>query len=182
LFALVILLVLVLVSQPASVHAAQRSKNEGAHLLRGLASLDKDRHEDAIKEFNQAIVANPKDPEPRYQLGLTLWKLGRTMEASTNFVRSLQLAPNHTLAQYYLGRTFLQAEDLPKAVEAFEKVIQIGNGKPVQDEHFQLGFGKVERIARLPARSHQPAVAGLRVPESWRTSESTGNLRVVSQL
>ena len=115
----IILLVLVLVSQPASVHAVQRSTNEEAHLLRGLASLDKDRHEDAIKEFNQAIVANPKDAEPRYQLGLAQWKLGRPTEASANFVRALQLAPDHALAQYYLGRTFLQAQNLPKAVEVF---------------------------------------------------------------
>ena len=138
-YPLIILLVLVLVSQPASVHAVQRSKNEEAHLLRGLASLDKDRHEDAIKEFNQAIVANPKDAEPRYQLGLAQWKLGRPIEASANFVRALQLAPDHALAQYYLGRTFLQAQNLPKAVESFEKVIQLANGKPVVDEFFQLG-------------------------------------------
>jgi len=135
----IVLLILTLVSQLAPVHAIQRSKNEEAHLLRGLAHMDKDRHEDAIKEFNQAIVANPKEAELRYQLGLAQWKLGKSTEASASFVRALQLAPDHALARYYLGRTFLQAQNLPKGIESFEKVIQSGSGKPVMDEYFQLG-------------------------------------------
>ena len=133
------LLVFILVSLPAPVQAVQQSKNVEAHLLRGLAYLDKDRYDDAIKEFSQAITANRKDAEPRYQLGLAQWKLGRPTEASANFVKALQLVPNHALAWYYLGRTFLQAENLPKAVESFERVIQSANGKPTVDEYFQLG-------------------------------------------
>ena len=133
------LLVFILVSLPAPVQAVQQSKNVEAHLLRGLAYLDKDRYDDAIKEFSQAITANPKDAEPRYQLGLAQWKLGRPTEASANFVQALQLVPNHALAWYYLGRTFLQAENLPKAVESFERAIQSANGKPAVDEYFQLG-------------------------------------------
>ncbi len=145
----------------ASVHAVQQSKNADAHLLRGLAFLDKDRHEDAIKEFSQAITANPKDAEPRYQLGLAQWKLGRPTEASANFVRALQLAPDHALAQYYLGRTFLQAQNLPKAVESFEKVIQLANGKPVVDEFFQLG--KVYLTLKKTADAIRVLEAGTKV-------------------
>jgi len=138
-FAAIILLVFSLVSHPASSHAVQQSKKAEAHLLRGLAYLDKDRHEEAIKEFNQVIALNSKGAEARYQLGLAQWKLGRPTEASANFVRALQLAPDHASARYYIGRTFLQAQNLPKAIESFEKVIQLGNDKPVVDEYFQLG-------------------------------------------
>ncbi len=126
----IILLVFILVSQPASVQAVQQSKNADAHLLRGLAFLDKDRYEEAIKEFSQSIATNPKGAEALYQLGLAQWKLGRPTEASANFVRALQLAPDHALARYYLGRTFLQAENLPKAVESFEKAIQLPTENP----------------------------------------------------
>ncbi|MCI0422708.1 MAG: tetratricopeptide repeat protein [Acidobacteria bacterium] len=137
-FPLIILLVFILVS-PAQFHAVQQSRSTDAHLLRGLAFLDKDSYEEAIKEFSRSVAANPKDAEPRYQLGLAQWKLGRPTEASANFVQALQLAPHHALAWYYLGRTFLQAENLPKAVESFEKAIQSANGKPAVDEYFQLG-------------------------------------------
>ena len=138
-FAPIILLVFILLSQPAPFHAVQQSRNTDAHLLRGLAFLDKDRYEEAIMEFSQSVTTNPKGAEALYQLGLAQWKLGRPTEASANFVRALQLAPDHALARYYLGRTFLQAENLPKATESFEKAIQLGNGKPLVDEYFQLG-------------------------------------------
>lgn len=133
------LTVLALAPLPVLCQDLRQSTNADAHLLRGVALLDKDRYEEAIKEFNQAIAANSKGAEALYQLGLAQWKLGRPTEASASFVRALQLAPDHALARYYLGRTFLQAQNLPKAIESFEKVIQLGNGKPVVDEYFQLG-------------------------------------------
>ena len=138
----------------------QQSRNADAHLLRGLAFLDKDRYEDAIKEFSQSIAANPKGAEALYQLGLAQWKLGRPTDAAANFVGALQLAPDHPLARYYLGRTFLQAQNLPKAIESFEKVIQLG-GKPAVDEHFQLG--KAYLTLKKPADAIRILEAGTKV-------------------
>src|SRR5262245_23290393 len=134
-----IFLALISPVRTASPEDIQQSKNAEACVLRGQASLDKDRFDDAAKEFTKAVALRPTDVQARYQLGLTFWKLGRSGEASAHFMRALQLAPNHTLARYYLGRTFLQAENVLKAVESFEKVIQLANGKPIQDEYFQLG-------------------------------------------
>lgn len=156
-----ILLVFILGSHPALSQAIQLIKNADAHLLRGQAFLDKDRYEDAIKEFSQSIAANPKGAEALYQLGLAQWKLGRPTDAAANFVRALQLAPNHPLARYYLGRTFLQAQNLPKAVESFEKVIQLGNGKPVVDEYFQSG--KAYLTLKKPADAIRVLEAGTKV-------------------
>src|SRR6185436_2517148 len=65
----IILLAFILVSLPAAVQAVQQSKNVDAHLLRGMAFLDKDRYEEAIKEFSQSVATNPKGAEALYQLG-----------------------------------------------------------------------------------------------------------------
>ena len=159
--ALLTLMLLLLNARPALSQAVSQSKSAEAHLLRGLAHLDKDQNEDAIKEFIQAIAADPKGAEARYQLGLAQWKMGRPMEASANLGRALQLAPDHTLARYYLGRTFLQSENLSKAVESFEKVIQLGSGKAVLDEHFQLG--KMYLTLKKPADAIRVLEAGTKV-------------------
>lgn len=136
-------------TSPAICQRPRTSVKSESLLLRGLAFLDKDQNEEAQKELSQAVALNPEGPEARFQLGLAQWKLGRFPEARATFQKTLQLRPDHASASYYLGRIALQNEDAGQAIQYFEQVVRLGNGKPVQDEYFQLGktllgLGKLE--------------------------------------
>ena len=109
------------------------------HYLRGLYFLDKGKNQEAIVELRASLELKPSQADARYQLGLANWKLGNMPAAGRNFRRALELAPDHALSAYYLGKIALQNKDTLKGIEYLKKVVQLGNGKPVQDEYFQLG-------------------------------------------
>ncbi len=125
----------------AQLSAEARSGKEEAqvHLWRGQAHLEKGRNQEALVEFKEALVSDPGLIEARYDLGLVQWNLAHYAEAAENFRKTLQLAPDHTLSSYYLGQIFFQRNDLPRAIDYFEKALRLGKTKPPADLYFQLG-------------------------------------------
>ncbi len=122
-----------------SVQTTRTAKEDAqAYCLRGQASLEASRYEEALKELGRAVALDPSSIEAWYQLGLAQWNLGRFADASATFQRTLGRAPGHALSLYYLARIDLQSGNTAQATTRLEQVIRLGAGAAVQDEHFQL--------------------------------------------
>lgn len=72
------------------------------------------RWDDAESAARRAVSLNSNDPEPMYQLGISLFSRGRSAEAEYSFGRAVVLAPNN--AEYLYGMA----------------VAQLANGKTVE--------------------------------------------------
>jgi Flp pilus assembly protein TadD len=91
----------------------------------GIALLQKDKVDEAIKRFQQALQFKPNDAQSCYNLGIALLHKGSTNEAMARFQRALDLKPDYSEACYNLGMAFLQKGDLEKAMNHLHRVLQI---------------------------------------------------------
>jgi spermidine synthase len=96
---------------------------------------------DAIRNFDQAALRNPRDFEIRRQLALALEQHGDWEDASKVWQRVLERAPNDAAALCGLGRCARQQGVTSRAIEYFQKAL---------DEF--PGYSKAaEQLARLLA-------------------------------
>jgi tetratricopeptide (TPR) repeat protein len=73
---------------------------------RGMQESNKGRHREALPFFEQAIKADPLNPEPVYESARTLLLLGRAAEAVERYDRTETLAPGwfHCRSEGWLAR------------------------------------------------------------------------------
>ncbi|HKC01606.1 MAG TPA: tetratricopeptide repeat protein [Terriglobales bacterium] len=89
--------------QRMTVAAGERSD---LHVLFGIAYRDAHMHDEAIQEFQRALVLNPNAPGVHYLLGLSyLWRneWAPSPEARREFHKQLELDPGNFGADYMLG-------------------------------------------------------------------------------
>ncbi len=98
---------------------------EADHMNKAKAYVDKKEYKKAVIEYKIASQNMPKDPEPRYQLGMTYLKAGAVPDAFQTFQATLKIVPNHLGTRYQIAllRVFsndvLQVEDAKKAIEDY---------------------------------------------------------------
>src|SRR5207244_13101815 len=80
------------------------SKKADVHLERGSEYLEKELYSQAVSEFQQAILMDPKSFSGFYNLGLTYWKLRNVDLATEAFQKALRINPGDDNSQYYMGR------------------------------------------------------------------------------
>lgn len=94
------------------------------YIKHGLILATENRHEAAIKSFQQAITLDPQSAEAHSLLGSALAKAGKYREAEEALRKAVKLDPNYGEGYYYLG-LFLQEQGKSKeAEEAFSKARQ----------------------------------------------------------
>ena len=71
--------------------------------VQGVRQYQMGRYHEAIREFQQAMVANPSDPDAYYNLGATYYAMGKTYrdpsllsQAEQLYHQCLDLSPEHT--------------------------------------------------------------------------------------
>ncbi len=80
--------------------------------------------DEAVRERQGAIDANPDDPELVTELGVTLMRAGRLEEAADAFAQSMVAAPRDARGQYLAGVVALRLNRKDAAREAFEKFLR----------------------------------------------------------
>lgn len=100
----------------------------------------------AVRELEVMVRQEPTNVETRVKLALTLYKLGRRLDAMTSLREGLCLQPNHAELHYQLGVMLAADDDLPEAERCFEKAILF-------DDHHA---GACERMAQIYAVAGQP--------------------------
>jgi tetratricopeptide (TPR) repeat protein len=81
----------------------------------------------AVTAYTQALRINPNDAESLSDLGRQYDLRNENLEIALLFCkRSTQIDPKNGRFHHRLGRLYLKAEKLPRALEAFEKAAALG--------------------------------------------------------
>src|SRR5439155_5721514 len=78
----------------------------------------------AADEFRKAMAADPKYAEAHFNLGLSYYRLGKTIDATKEFEAALKLEPRASGPYVQLGNLYLQQGKRDRAVEAFKKAVE----------------------------------------------------------
>jgi CheY-like chemotaxis protein len=108
------------------------------HLKRAKDFDDEGDIDQAIQETKLAMAANPRSSKPVRELGYLNFKKGDPKEAENWFLKATEMNYLDVMAFHYLGEIYLQRDNIEKAVENFDKAMQIS------PRHLERGinFGK----------------------------------------
>jgi Flp pilus assembly protein TadD len=112
-----------------ALHAAPEHSLWRVH--RGLALVFDSlrRPEDAERHYVKAVQLNRgragPDEDPRIDLGIFLFRQGRTEESLRPLEEAVRASPSATRVRSQLGRSLLQLNQLETAIEHLEKAIQL---------------------------------------------------------
>lgn len=99
------------------------------HIINGV-NLDKQgKFEEAIQEYNQAIMNNPDDYLPYYNRGVALMKLNRLDEAIRDFEHASARNVNDVSSYYNIGCIKIQQNKLNDAILSFTQAINLNPDK-----------------------------------------------------
>ena len=93
--------------------------------------FDSEKYDDAIKWYGDALKLAPNDVNVSTDLGVSYYYTNQADKALAQFAHSLQLDPKHpkTLLNVGVVKAFGK-QDLPGAMEAWEKVVQLAPDSP----------------------------------------------------
>ena len=94
-----------------------------AHYNLGLSLAALGKHQEAVKEFQEATKIKADYSEAYYNMGLAYSKLESYMEAVAAFKKTLEHKPDYALAHYNLGVVYYLMDD-PKALAGEVQVLQ----------------------------------------------------------
>jgi len=103
----------------------------------GLNEQRQGRHEQAAREFQQVLKADPLNVKAHFNLGLSLLEMRKPDEAAREFQAALALEPSYTRAEDMLGSMALQRKDYDRARERFEHVLSVDPND--YSAHYNLG-------------------------------------------
>ena len=103
----------------------------------GIVLQRRQRHEQAIVQFREAIRLDARYLAPRVLLGTSLLALGRAGEAVPVLEQAVKFAPADALARQQLARAYERKGDLPAAVEHYRKLRDDAPQDP--EAAYQLG-------------------------------------------
>jgi len=80
---------------------------------------------DALQRHQQALAANPLDPEPAFESGHIYASLGDYDAAVRNYQIALERDPAHAPAQFNLALAFSARQQWPEAESAYRRVVRL---------------------------------------------------------
>lgn len=111
-------------------------KNARYHNELGYVYQKRGFYDLAVKEFKQAIALNNTYVEAFYNLGSVQFKMFRYPEAQQAFEKVIKMDPNNAKAINNLALVvFLNEKDADRALELYQKAINLEPGNPVFHEN-----------------------------------------------
>jgi len=95
------------------------------------------RQDEAAREFQRVLKADPLNAKAHLDLGLSLFEMHKLDDAGREFQAALAIAPNYTRAEDMLGNVALQRNDYARARERFEHVLTVDPND--YTAHYNLG-------------------------------------------
>src|SRR5437899_1878566 len=93
--------------------------------------------QETLEYLKTSLLVTPNDPYKRFQLGMTLRKLGNHADAVKAFKRAVDAKPDYAECWYNLGLALSEKEQLQDAFDAWTKAT---TSKPEHvDAQLQLG-------------------------------------------
>jgi type IV pilus biogenesis/stability protein PilW len=107
--------------------AAAKKKKEKAeiHYNLGAEALRQGRAQDALREFDEALAAEPDFPEAHLGRGLVMeFGYGKLEDAERHYRRALELKPSFPEAHNNLGQLLARTSRLGEAVRQFDAALE----------------------------------------------------------
>ena len=108
------------------------------HNFLGVALAAKGRFDEAIAEFQEALVLAPGSAEALWHLGAALAARGSTAEALEHLRRSVQLDPDNGRARFDLASLLLENRRIDEAVDHLQVAVRLLPDSP--EAHNNLGI------------------------------------------
>lgn len=122
--------------------------------------VDKERYDEAVEKYQEAINRYPYDPDFYINLGYAYRKLDDFSLAEQAFRQALQLNPKDWLTWSNLGNALLKQNKLKETLAAFDKALTCK--PPAKDKALLLrdieDIKKVLAMRQQQARPPQPAL------------------------
>lgn len=97
-------------------------ESEAEHLKKAQDYASKKDFKKAFIEYKIAAQNMPKDPVPRYELGVAYLKSGAVPDAFQTFQETLRVTPNHLGSRYQIALLRIYSNDFSRAEEAKKTV------------------------------------------------------------
>lgn len=99
--------------------------NPENQLALGYAYQQEGRYDDALKQYELVLKAEPQNTGALYNKGIVLMTVGKTKEGEAVLWDLLEIAPDHVLAAKALGDYYVEKKHYKSALVALEPVIQL---------------------------------------------------------
>lgn len=114
-------------------------------LRQGSLYLEAKDYESALKEFQRAVAANPKDPMAHLMLGVALYWNGRVEDSLQAYRKCLELDPGSAQAYMLIGISLAWKAEARASYEAFQKAAELD---PARSD-IQMNLGSIEETLGL---------------------------------
>jgi len=94
-------------------------------VLDGVSSLNRNKPEKALEDFNRAIQLEPQLPDGYLGRANTLNTIGRYEEALQDYDRAIEIDPNQANAYINRGSAFSHLGQYEKAIADYEKGLEL---------------------------------------------------------
>lgn len=119
---LLIILFLLILAPLSELNAQINHKH---YVLMGKLELSKENYAEAIKNFNIAIVAKPRDFEGYFLRGIAKFSLGDYNGAVDDFTKTLEIHPLYVRAYHYRGVSNDKLSNYADAMADYKKAISL---------------------------------------------------------
>jgi putative GTP pyrophosphokinase len=90
---------------------------------RGMANFARSRYEEAIEDFSQSLILDPKSYKSAYYRGLVRAVLQQYSEAVDDYTLSIEINPYQHFCLYRRGQAYYHLGDLPQALADCEAAL-----------------------------------------------------------
>jgi protein O-mannosyl-transferase len=133
---------------------AKQPDNERARVLYGVALMSARHFADAESQLREAVRLAPGDAVPLARLGAALASQGKVDEAVAAWESAVALAPTDYPSRFYLGEAYAQRQQDRKALDHFERVLEVHADDPILLLHVATILADSSDAAlRNPARA-----------------------------
>ncbi|MCI0660648.1 MAG: FG-GAP-like repeat-containing protein, partial [Acidobacteria bacterium] len=136
-----------------SAQSDARQKREQLYRLNnlGVALLEQFKHEEAAKQFKQALAADPDFALARINLALALYFLNDSRSAAEEAKTAVKLAPESPQAHYVLGIALRNEKLYDESIAEFNKVLAIDRKDPATNVNIgQIYSQKQQHSQAIP--------------------------------
>ena len=124
---------------------------------KGVAAFKAGRHDEAIREFREALRINSKVVQAHCNLGAALGAKGLQEEAIAEFRAALSVDPKHAASHYNLGMRLEAKGRFSEAVSEFEQFITLA--APKREGYLDDVKRRVETLKRILDQQGSPTTA-----------------------